>query len=254
MTQQHEEPRREPHDEGFLAIYEKWISESAYVEKVMTRLRPLLAGQKTMLDVGAGTGVFIFLAPQDIAVTAVEPSCEMRRQIKARAEETGRSVRFSSVRWEATEVPERAYDIVLSANSIYRMEPLRDNLLKMYRTARNAILLVMNGRTETGIYGRMRQALRVADIPCRKPPLGHTLADVKRTLDELAIAYEEELVSWTDEVRFATEQEALRHLEAKLGVWITRESADVLLPFFVDGDDGLTLEDDITMAFLTIRI
>ena len=192
---------KEPYYKGYIASYEAHLAESPYVKEVMTRLAPYIEEAQTMLDIGAGTGVFSLGMPSRIAVTAVEASPAMCGIIAQRANEQKRDVRIIEEAWETAET-EGVYDIVLCANAIYRMQPLADALAKMVRTARGTLLIVMNGKTSVGIYGKMRSVLKKHDIPCPDALRVHRLADVEYALDTLGITCEKELVSWQDVRRF----------------------------------------------------
>lgn len=248
------ETSREPYYEGYIASYEKWLAAAPYVREVMARLMPLLGGAESMLDIGAGTGAISLAAPPCVKVTAVESSPAMLETFAAHARKAGRDVRIIAEKWETADIAERAYDVVLCANAVYSMEPLADSLAKMVRAARRAVLIVMNGRTEIGTYGKMRQALKATGIPCGAPPDVYTLGEVKDALGAIGAVYETSFASWTDEVHFADKDEVMRYLSAKLRFTLSEDAERVLMPHLTEDAAALVLKNDMTMAFLTVRV
>ena len=84
---------KEPYYKGYIASYEQYLSSSPYVREVMARLAPYVDDARSMLDIGAGTGVFSLAVPEHIAVTAVESSPAMCEVIAQRAGRAGREAR-----------------------------------------------------------------------------------------------------------------------------------------------------------------
>lgn len=244
----------EPYYPGYIDIYEKWLASSPYVREVTTRLTDLLAGKQSMLDIGAGTGVFSLAAEKDIAVTAVEESAVMRALLSKRAAEQGRTVPIIPYKWEQAIVTEDAYDVVLCANAIYTMEPLTNSLAKMISTARSSVLIVMNGRKGLGVFGKMRSEFR--DLSYDSTPLPrHTLDDVRRALDRLGASYETELVKWKEETIFRDYDAAMCYVGTKLGTTIWGDTmTGIVSNYLEDRGDCVVLADDVTMAFITIRV
>lgn len=244
----------EPYYPGYIEAYEKWLAASPYVREVTTRLTDLLAGRQSMLDIGAGTGVFSLAADADIAVTAVEESTVMRAILSKRAAEQGRTVPVIPYKWEQAIVAEDAYDVVLCANAIYTMEPLANSLAKMIGAARSAVLIVMNGRRGLGVYGKIRSELRRESYDSTPLPR-HTLDEVKRALDRLGASYETELVSWKEETIFRDYDAAMCHVGKKLGTTIWGDTmTGIVSNYLEDRGDCVVLADDMTMAFITIRV
>ncbi len=245
---------KEPYYKGYIASYEQYLSSSPYVREVMARLAPYADDARSMLDIGAGTGVFSLAVPEHIAVTAVESSPAMCEVIAQRAGRAGREVRIVEETWETAEAG-GAYDIVLCANAVYRMEPLRDCLAKMVRAVNGVLLLVMNGRTSVGIYGRMRSALKDNGVPCPEAMTVHRLCDVEHTLDTLGIAYEKEIASWQDVRRFSSREEAMRYLLDRYEVAeaYRAQAEEVLMPYITLAAGGYCITDDTEMAFITIK-
>lgn len=245
---------KEPYYKGYIASYEQYLASSPYVREVTARLLPHLDEARSMLDIGAGTGALCLSLPKRIAVAAVESSHGMCEVIASRARAMGRDVRIIEDAWEIADA-HGAYDIVLCANAVYRMEPLADCLVKMARAAKGVLLIVMNGRTEVGIYGKMRKSLQDNGVPCADAPRVHTLADIERTLRVLGISYEKELASWQDVRRFASREEVSDYLLNRFSVpdRYREQAENVLMPYVTETEDGYCIADDTVMAFLTIK-
>ena len=244
---------KEPYYKGYIASYEQYLSSSPYVREVMARLAPYADDARSMLDIGAGTGVFSLAVPDHIAVTAVESSPAMCEVIAQRAGRMDREVRIVEEMWETAEAG-GAYDIVLCANAVYRMDPLSDCLRKMARAAKGVLLIVMNGREGIGIYGKMRRALKDSGVPCPDALKVHRLCDVEHTLRALAIPYEKELVSWQDVRRFSSRTEATDYLLNRYEVEKAyhAQAERVLASYVTETEEGCAVSDDTVMAFLTI--
>lgn len=245
----------EPYYKGYLDSYETYLQHSPYVQALLSRLDKLTRDARSMLDIGAGTGIFSLAVPDTIEVTALEPSQTMQRAIHRHAQARGRTIRLIANDWEEATVTSHAYDIVLCANAIYQMHPLDEMLAKMVRTARQSVLIVMNARQRQGVYGRIRQALEEADIPCKKRPQSHTADDVRRTLNVLGIAYEEEIVSWQDIRPFSDQASALNAVADRFGISLAdRERAEpIILPYLTEENGSYAICDETKMTFITVR-
>ena len=244
---------KEPYYKGYIASYEKYLASSPYVREVMSRLAPHTADARSILDIGAGTGALSLGMPSHIAVTAVESSRGMCEAMAMHARELGRDIRIIEGSWENAET-DGAYDIVLCANAVYRMEPLSDCLAKMACAAKGVLLIVMNGREGIGIYGKMRRALKDSGVPCPDALKVHRLCDVEHTLRALAIPYEKELVSWQDVRRFSSRTEATDYLLNRYEVEKAyhAQAERVLASYVTETEEGCAVSDDTVMAFLTI--
>ena len=244
---------KEPYYKGYIASYRQHLASSPYVREVMARLAPHTSDARSMLDIGAGTGALSLGMPDHIAVTAVESSRGMCEVIAEQAKEMGREVRIIEEAWETAEIA-GAYDIVLCANAVYRMEPLADCLAKMVRASGGVLILVMNGRETIGIYGKMRRALKESGVPCPDALRVHRLCDVEHALDSLGIAYEKELASWQDVRRSSSREDVTDYLLTRYEVAEEHraQAKDVLAPYVTETEDGYAVIDDTVMAFLTI--
>lgn len=246
---------KEPYYKGYIASYRSYLADSPYVREVMKRLIPLTEEAQSMLDIGAGTGVFSLLVAPHVHVTALEPSEAMRATIAEQAKAEKRRVTLIAGDWETTDVMDGSYDTVLCANAVYTMHPLDEMLMKMVRTARCSVLIVMNGRTDMGFYGKMRRALKSAGIACPDALTVHKADALRRTLDRLGIAYEEELATWQDVRRFEREEDALDYLIHRYEVSpsMKEQAEEILTPYITHADDAYTICDDTTMTFITVR-
>lgn len=246
----------EPYYKGYLDSYEAYLQHSPYAQKVLSRLAKLTPDAQSMLDIGAGTGIFSLAVPDAVKVTALEPSETMQSAIRRHAQARGRTIRLIADDWEEATVPPHTYDIVLCANAIYQMHPLDEMLAKMVRTARQSLLIVMNARKRQGVYGRIRQALEEAGIACGKRLQSHTADDVRRTLSTLGIAYEEEIVSWQDKRRFTDRQSALGYVAERFCLLpADRTHAEKhILPYLTQEQEGYAICDETKMTFITVRL
>lgn len=245
---------KEPYYKGYIASYQQYLASSPYVHEVTARLAPYVGDAQSILDIGAGTGALSLSLPNHIAVTAVESSSVMCDVLSFCASEAERDVRIVRDTWENAEIGD-AYDIVLCANAVYRMEPLADCLLKMVRVSKGVLLLVMNGRTSVGIYGKMRKSLQDSGVPCFDAPKVHRLQDVECALRALGIPYEKELASWQDVRRFSAHEEAVSYLLDRYEVAEAyhRQAEDILAPYVTLAAGEYCITDDTEMAFLTIK-
>lgn len=243
----------EPYYKGYLDSYEAYLRSSCYVREVLTRLSPMMQGVQSMLDIGAGTGIFSLSVPASVSVTALEPSETMREAIRRHMAECDRTVRIIAEPWEDA-ILTQAYDVVLCANAIYAMQPLDTMLMKMIRAARQSLLIVMNGRRERGLYGAIRAELAKAHLATERPT-GHTIDDVISVLDKADLPYRVELATWQDVKSFSTTQLALDYLSDRYHITQPNrpQATDILLPYITQTDQEYQLIDTVTMAFLTVR-
>lgn len=243
----------EPYYKGYLDSYEAYLRSSPYVQEVLTRLEQVTQGVQSMLDIGAGTGIFSLSAPASVSVTALEPSEAMRQAIRRHMAECGRTVHIIGDTWEDAFLTQ-TYDVVLCANAIYAMQPLDTMLMKMIRTARQSLLIVMNGRRERGLYGAMRAELAKAKLTNERPT-GHALDDVIRVLDKSSLPYTIDNATWQDVKSFSTQEESLDYLLDRYHITQPNrpQAIDILLPYITQTNSDYQLIDEVTMAFITVK-
>ena len=101
------------------------------------RLRDVVTPQKSVLDVGAGTGRFsLALAPQAEHITAVEPSAAMMDFLRRDAADKGLSnISYVQTTWQ--EAPDNLQaDIVICSHVLYPIRDIEPFLVKLQKATR----------------------------------------------------------------------------------------------------------------------
>jgi ubiquinone/menaquinone biosynthesis C-methylase UbiE len=107
------------------------------VPAVLRRVRELVPSGASLLEIGAGTGAFsLALSSTAGKVTALDYSPAMLRVLRSKLDKNPDVQNVTTLlgRWEDTDV--EPHDVVLAANSLYRMRDLRCALDKLLRVAR----------------------------------------------------------------------------------------------------------------------
>ena len=127
-------------------------------------------------------------------------------------------------------------------------------LMKMIRTARQSLLIVMNGRRERGLYGAMRAELAKEKLTNERPA-GHTLDDVIGVLNQASLPYAIDNATWQDVKSFPTKQVAMDYLIDRYHITQPNRphAIDILLPYITQANNAYQLIDTITMAFITVK-
>ena len=122
--------------------YRRAAERGDYAARVLAALGPQLDACRTALDVGAGCGALaIPLARRGLAVTALEPSAAMARELRRWAGDAKlREVAVVEAAWG--EVPVRAHDLVLCAHVGNLLRAGSDFLREVGRLARRLVVLV----------------------------------------------------------------------------------------------------------------
>ena len=138
-------------EEDFWQRYASWVSamRGDYPGALLDRVRGYVTPGGTVLDIGAGTGVFALpLARVARSVTAVEPSPTQASQLRqAVAHEQAPNIAILEQRWEDVDAETLGgHDLVLAIHSL-QMENMAAALRKMCRVAVRSLLLVHPARS-----------------------------------------------------------------------------------------------------------
>jgi len=138
-------------EEGFWQQYGSWVSamRGDYPGALLDRVRDYATPGGTVLDIGAGTGVFALpLARSARSVTAVEPSPAQVSQLReAIARERTSNIAILEQRWEDVDAETLGgHDLVMAVHSL-QMEDIVAALRKMCRVAVRCLLLVHPARS-----------------------------------------------------------------------------------------------------------
>jgi FkbM family methyltransferase len=132
------------------AWYRRAAERGDYAARVLAAIGPRLDSCRTALDVGAGCGALaIPLARLGLAVTALEPSPAMARELRRWAVEAGlRNIAVVEAAWG--EVGMRPHDLVLCAHvgNLFRRDS--DFLRKAGGVARRVVVLVRDLTSAAG--------------------------------------------------------------------------------------------------------
>lgn len=182
------------------------VQISNFPAQMLKVLEPVLAGCRTVLDVGAGVGALtVPLAKAVESVTALEPSPAMMEELRANVARNGlRNVTCIQAAWGKAEVP--PHDLILVAN----VAPIFDDLLGFLTTAeplaRRAIALVQNvgPGTEKFYFGDLYPLLLGRPYPPR-----HDYLQTVTLLHSLGIYANVQIIGYHFDQPFADFQEAV---------------------------------------------
>ena len=132
------------------AWYRRAAERGDYAARVLAAVGSRLDHCRTALDVGAGCGALtVPLARRDLAVTALEPSAAMARQLRRWTTDAGlRNVAVVEAAWGDVAVP--PHDLVLCAHVGNLLRADSRFLREVGRVARRAVVLVRDLTTERG--------------------------------------------------------------------------------------------------------
>ena len=113
------------------------------VPAVLERVRELVPPGATLLDLGAGTGAFALpLAEVAGQVTALDHSAAMLRVLRRKLDATPGLENVRTMLGRLEDAALEPHDVVLAANSLYRVRDIRGVLEKILRTARRRAIVV----------------------------------------------------------------------------------------------------------------
>ena len=129
---------------------------------------------ETVLDVGAGTGVFaIPLAKQGIRVVAVEPSTGMLDILKNKAADYNlTNIEYINKKWEEvsieklTEINNGEYDLVITSHALYYITDLHNSFKKMNDVSKGYVyLLMIANEVRDNSYSKLWERLHKNPLP-----------------------------------------------------------------------------------------
>jgi SAM-dependent methyltransferase len=171
-------------------------------------VRELVPRGASLLEIAAGTGAFsLALAPTAGKVTALDYSPAMLRVLRRKLDTSPGSGNVSTVlsRWEDADV--ESHDVVLAANSLYRVRDLRCTLDKLLRAARCRGIVVWSiGRQDAP-----QHLVRELVHPGRYQP-GPDYVHLVDCLFALDVFAHVEIIEVDDTQHFASDENAVEGL------------------------------------------
>ncbi len=127
----------------FVEWYELQLEHNNYPGVLLDKVQKYLNERSTVLDIGAGTGAFtIPIAQKAGEVTAIEPSAEMSKQLRSKAEGLT-NIHIIDKRWQDVNIGEIGrHDLVLAAHSLYGIVDIGAELKKMLSTAKTQLCII----------------------------------------------------------------------------------------------------------------
>jgi SAM-dependent methyltransferase len=132
---------------------------------LVAMLAEALGTNGTLLDVGAGAGRYALpIAQRGFAVTAVEPSAGMRRNLEERVQQAGvANLQLVASTWEdATAAP---HDVVLASHILYPIADVAPFIQKLVAHARRAWFLTIRVEPMGGELAPLWQEIRGTPYP-----------------------------------------------------------------------------------------
>ena len=139
-------------------------------ERIAAVIEQALAGARTVLNVGAGTGSY---ESQAFEVTAVEPSATMRAQRPAHLVPAIDAVA------EALPFPDDAFDAAMTTYSVHQWSDLKAGLREMRRVSRGPVVVVGGDPDRVCDYWLHDYAPRMMEIEAGRYP---SIAEIAETL------------------------------------------------------------------------
>ena len=150
----------------------KHSNRALFVEKILQH------NPKTIVDVGAGTGVFaIPLAKNAEKVVAVEPSRGMLDILRKKAEDAGlTNIEYINRRWEDVtthelhRINDGKYDAVICSHALYYITDLHHSLRKMNNISSGSVHLLTGGSHNINSQDHSRLWARIHGKPAPAYP------------------------------------------------------------------------------------
>lgn len=124
------------HAEGMKELYDRigcvYTTQRRSDPRIFGQIRRLLEGASSLLDVGAGSGSY---EPDDLTVTAVEPSLQMILQHPLRSS-------VVQARAEALPFHDDSFDAAMALLTIHHWDDWRKGLQECARVARSRVLIL----------------------------------------------------------------------------------------------------------------
>ena len=129
---------------------------------------------ETILDVGAGTGVFALpLAKRARRIVAVEPSAGMLDILKKKAVDYNlTNIEYINKKWEDTsinkliEINNGKYDLVISSHALYYITDLHNSFKKMNDVSKGYVyLLIIANEERDNTYSQLWERLHKKPLP-----------------------------------------------------------------------------------------
>ena len=203
------------------------------VPAVLDRVRSLVPANASVLDVGAGTGLFaLALASHASTVTALDYSPAMLAVLERKLlqQPAIANVRPILARWEDALV--EPHDVVLAANALYRTVDLRLALAKMVAVARQRGIIIWS----VGRQDAPQHTLRERVQPGHYRP-GPDYVHVVEALFDLDIFAHVEIIQADDTQHYASDSEAAEGLLSWAPISADEHAAVArLLPHLLEPD------------------
>jgi SAM-dependent methyltransferase len=223
-------------------LFDLAVQRSDFPRRVIEALEPVLAGCRSVLDVGAGVGALtVPLARRVERVTALEPSEPMRQALHANLA-AGGLTNVSCVAGGWGEAPIPAHDLVLVANVAPIFDELDKFIAEATPLASRAIALMQNvgPGSEKFYLGELYPLLLGRPYPARRDYLATVtrlhargvLANVRileYDFDQPFASIPEATAFWVARLRLA-EPEAVQKLERFLAARLQPDGGGVLAP------------------------
>lgn len=142
--------------------------------RIFSQIRQLLLGMSSLLNVGAGSGSY---EPEDLAVTAVEPSLQMILQ---------RHNRFNVVqaRAEALSFSDKSFDAAMAILTIHHWDDWKKGLEECVRVARRCVVILTWDPASDGFWLMQDYFPELLDLDRSIFP---EMDDIRNVLGQLAI-------------------------------------------------------------------